>query len=132
MIALQPALYDIYREAHDRKDWIHREAFLELIGRTERTAKLYLSQLLSLGLIESDKPLKRGREKNVSFRARIPLDQVRKILRNDEKDSQPERKKRKCLRCQEDFMSEWVGNRICEPCSQLNRMVGADMMGIEW
>ena len=27
-----------------------------------------------------------------------------------------DRKKRKCMMCEKYFMSEWIGNRICEPC----------------
>tara|TARA_Y100001951_G_C11151139_1_gene189267 strand:- start:50 stop:253 length:204 start_codon:yes stop_codon:yes gene_type:complete len=27
-----------------------------------------------------------------------------------------DKKKRKCMMCEKDFMSEWIGNRICDPC----------------
>jgi hypothetical protein len=27
-----------------------------------------------------------------------------------------ERKLRLCLGCRKDFLSEWIGNRMCEPC----------------
>jgi hypothetical protein len=33
----------------------------------------------------------------------------------------PERKLRKCLCCEKKFMSEWIGNRMCEPCKQGSR-----------
>ena len=32
-----------------------------------------------------------------------------------------DRKKRRCLRCREDFVSEHNGNRICESCTILNK-----------
>ena len=36
----------------------------------------------------------------------------------NQKDN-PDRKLRKCLRCEEDFKSEWIGNRVCKGCARL-------------
>ncbi len=33
-----------------------------------------------------------------------------------ESDRVHERKKRKCLRCQQAFASSWSGERVCMPC----------------
>ena len=27
-----------------------------------------------------------------------------------------EKKKRKCMMCKKEFISDWIGNRICNPC----------------
>ncbi|MGZ6320426.1 MAG: hypothetical protein ACXWQR_14185 [Ktedonobacterales bacterium] len=36
----------------------------------------------------------------------------------------PDAKERRCLRCREMFMSEWVGNRMCESCKTTNVVHG--------
>jgi len=33
-----------------------------------------------------------------------------------------DRKKRRCLRCSKDFVSDHKGNRICPKCTVLNKM----------
>ena len=52
----------------------------------------------------------------------------KKYEQASQKKPEPERvfiaKTRQCLKCRDDFKSEWEGNRLCERCKAFNEKSG--------
>ena len=49
------------------------------------------------------------------------------------KDKNDEEKMRRCLKCGKEFLSEWIGNRICPKCksSPIFRTRGLDVVSAQ-
>jgi len=59
---------------------------------------------------------KRGRPRKGEIRPK--LGRPKKV--KEELEPNPDRKERHCLKCNDQFLSEWAGNRLCPICGRAN------------